>query len=182
MMAHGGRPQGPRHLPSHIFLFFMVGFGRIRLDRPWKSVRQKFFKNSRVLQSPTKPYSPPFASFARPLLPIHAGIRLDQYGNTSKPPFAGARLLSRFNVHLQRCLANQLPAPGPAAPAIQPSTNPPAPSSPVTSHPSPFQYVKEPFHFALRIPCGAFTPAIEAHILKNLIPPEGETPTFLKKV
>ena len=30
---------------------------------------------------------------------IHVGIRLDQYGNTSEPPFAGSRLLSRFNVH-----------------------------------------------------------------------------------
>ena len=48
-----------------------------------------------------RPPRPPLASGGSPpaRTATHAGNRLDQYGNASKPPFAGARLLSRFNVH-----------------------------------------------------------------------------------
>ena len=95
-------------------------------------------------------------------------------------------------------------------PSIHQSINPPTPSSPPParcgSSPVTFlicqrttlKFVHSAFRPLLpqtpdpgrqtlaaslpRIPCGAFTPAIEAHILKKLIPPEGETPTFLKKV
>jgi len=58
------------------------------------------------------------------LLPIHVGIRLDQYGNTSKPPPPECARPGHSYVHFQKRLTNPLPAPAPATPTIHQSINP----------------------------------------------------------
>jgi len=138
----------------------------------------------------------------------HAGIRLHQYGNTSEPPFARARprTRGRFNVHFQKTPGHPAAGYRPYHPnhptihqsinpsihqSINPSIHPPPrpPGGPCGSHPSapqtqdarPYpQYVKELARTHYLDPSPRLTPAIEAHILKKLIPPEGETRRFFK--
>ena len=115
----------------------------------------------------------------------HAGIRLDQYGNTSEPPFAGARLLSRFNVHCSSTPGQPAPCSRPCHPnhpTIQPSNHPPIHQS-TPRHPSRVTLLicQRTRQNPLPGSWPRLTPAIKPHSQKKLIPPEGETRTFLKK-
>jgi len=152
----------------------------------------KILGSYKALQPALRLFRAPLAPYTRRNSPRPIWKRLGTASNRSAP------VLGRSNVHFQKRLANPRLAPDPAAPTIHQSINPsihppwwPSARTPCGSHPSapqtpdarPYpQYVKELARTHYLNPRPRLTPAIKPHSQKKLIPPEGETRTFLKKV